>query len=194
MRDWIQSYTGKKVTPFDLKPEQVCLEDIAHALSNKTRFTGHTRDFYSVAQHCVLGSQCLPPSYALAFLLHDVNEAYLPDVASPIKAAVLYRERDGGLQPWTRLEYLHSKVILEALGHGSLLPLMVSAEIHAMDLSMCLAERDALLGPSPDDWGIPGEPAPTSIKAWSPLEAEERFLARYRLLTTKGLYDSERVG
>lgn len=185
MRDWIQSYTGKKVTPFDLKPEQVCLEDIAHALSNKTRFTGHTRDFYSVAQHCVLGSQCLPPSYALAFLLHDVNEAYLPDVAAPIKGSVWWCPEEGGrgFLPWTTLEERLSGVILTALGHASLIPLLRAKEIRDMDAAMCLAERDALLGEPPADWGISGEPAPTEVEPWSPLEAEDRFLTRYELLT-----------
>lgn len=182
MKHWIQSYTGLAVTPLDLLPEQVALTDVAHALSLKTRFTGHTRDFYSVAQHCVLGSQCLPPSYALAFLLHDVSEAYLPDIPSPIKPLAFCRAPDGALLRWEQLEARHVEVILTALGHGSLLPLLHSMEVKEMDRAMCIAERDALLGVPPDDWGIPGTPAPVSIKPWSPIEAEDKFLARYEVL------------
>lgn len=46
MTTWIQTYTGRRVEPLNLQPEQVCLDDIAHALSNKCRFTGHCREFY----------------------------------------------------------------------------------------------------------------------------------------------------
>lgn len=184
MKHWIQSYTGLAVTPLDLRPEQVALADVAHALALKTRFTGHTRDFYSVAQHCVLGSQCLPPSYALAFLLHDVSEAYLPDIAAPLKECVWWCPEEGGkgFSPWAALEAHHVKIILTALGHASLLPLLSCPEVRAMDAAMCIAERDALLGVPPNDWGLLGDPAPVSIKSWGPLEAESNFLRRYERL------------
>lgn len=184
MRNWIQSYTGLAVTPLNLKPEQVCLADVAHALAMKCRFTGHTRDFYSVAQHCVLGSECIAPSYALAFLLHDVSEAYLPDIATPIKPFVFVRRCDGHTMEmtWKGLEISHRNTILNVLGHQSLLPLLDSAEVQAMDRSMLLAERDALFGRQPCDWKLGGEPAPVSIKPWLPEQAESEFLRRYERL------------
>ena len=80
---WIQTYTGKKFFPMNPKTEDLDIIDIAHALSMKCRFVGHTKQFYSVAQHSVIVSwNCSNPHLGL---LHDAAEAYLPDVPAPIK-------------------------------------------------------------------------------------------------------------
>jgi hypothetical protein len=92
----IQTVSGRRVRPTELSPDDVDPLDIAHALANQCRFTGHTRKFYSVAQHCYYVSRLLvPPSNVpsdpgarrvqLAGLLHDASEAYLLDLPSPIK-------------------------------------------------------------------------------------------------------------
>jgi hypothetical protein len=44
--DWIQTYSGKAFWPLDPKPEDIDMVDIAHALSNKCRYQGHTTKFY----------------------------------------------------------------------------------------------------------------------------------------------------
>src|SRR6266516_6511979 len=81
----IITHTGKWFDVFNPKHEDVDLEDIAHSESMQCRFTGHTKQFYSVAQHSVLVSQNCPSEYALAGLMHDASEAYLSDIARPIK-------------------------------------------------------------------------------------------------------------
>jgi len=82
---WIQTSSGLPIRldkPFENRYE---ITDIAHALSNICRFVGHTREFYSVAQHSVLVSQHVPIPVAMDALLHDAAEAYLGDLAHPTK-------------------------------------------------------------------------------------------------------------
>lgn len=100
-KDWILTYTGRRFFPLIPQAEDIDIRDIAHALSNQCRFTGHTRDFYSVAQHSVLVSLNCDPQDALWGLLHDAPEAYLVDLATPLKLSMelgpTYRWFEGGL-------------------------------------------------------------------------------------------------
>src|SRR5664279_1420110 len=66
-------------------PDALDIEEIAHALSMICRFTGHVREFYSVAQHCTIVSDLGPACYAFTGLMHDATEAYVGDVAKPLK-------------------------------------------------------------------------------------------------------------
>lgn len=88
--DWIQTFSGRAFYPLDPQPEDIVIGDIAHALSLQCRFTGHTRASYSVAQHSINVATVIElkggsPSEALWGLMHDASEAYLVDVARPVK-------------------------------------------------------------------------------------------------------------
>lgn len=89
MKPEIPLSTGERMGLFDPDPAALTAEVIAHSLSMQCRFTGHCREFYSVAQHSVLvadaiGTGC-PPPLRLAALLHDAGEVLVGDVASPLK-------------------------------------------------------------------------------------------------------------
>lgn len=75
------------------------IEDIAHALANICRWTGHTSRFYSVAEHCIRAAAIAPPECKLHVLMHDATEAYLGDVATPLKQL---------LPEYSRIENAHS--------------------------------------------------------------------------------------
>ena len=49
----MNTYTGKKFDPLQMKPEDVDLVDIAHALSLLCRGGGHIDRFYTVALHSI---------------------------------------------------------------------------------------------------------------------------------------------
>lgn len=85
---WIQTYSGIQFTPFDVKPEDISIEDIAHSLSMQCRFNGHVFRFYSVAQHALNASYIVPEQYAMEALLHDAAEYIIGDLARPIKAEI----------------------------------------------------------------------------------------------------------
>ena len=87
---YIQTSSGRWFNPFEPDPEQIDPGDIARALANVCRFGGHTRAFYSVAQHSVIVSELVEErggdvEDVFAALMHDATEAYLGDMPHPIK-------------------------------------------------------------------------------------------------------------
>lgn len=107
----IQTYNEVIFSPFDPKPEMVNIVDIAHATAMNCRFNGHVHEFYSVAQHCVLAANIIleetnDPTLALWGLLHDASEAYIADLASPIKKGIPgYKETEAHIQAAVMSKY-----------------------------------------------------------------------------------------
>lgn len=86
----MNTYIGHKFDPMKITPEDVCLEDIAHALSLVCRGSGQIQWFYSVGQHSInCAREALARGWsdrmALACLLHDASECYISDVIRPVK-------------------------------------------------------------------------------------------------------------
>ena len=80
---WIETQGGHQI--FFNNPEKsgIDIADIARALSRIPRFVGHTREFCSVAQHCVLASYlCRNKMWAL---MHEAAEAFMGDIPGPLK-------------------------------------------------------------------------------------------------------------
>jgi len=90
---WITTYCEKSFHLYGDDPDEIDIRDIAHALSNQCRFTGHVSRFYSVAQHSILVSDLVALSggsfeQQRHALMHDASEAYLSDVAAPFKKEI----------------------------------------------------------------------------------------------------------
>lgn len=168
--DWMQTYRGGQFWPLDPRPEEVFLEDIAHALAHICRFGAHCRRFYSVAEHSVIVSLVVPPEDALCALLHDAAEAYVADVPRPLKKSLTgYREIENRV--WL--------AVAEKFGLAAELPVSVKAA----DNAVLLAEAAQVMAPAPAPWLIPGDPAAVSVNGHSPAVAKELFLNRFAELT-----------
>lgn len=98
----IQTRFGATIDLREPRPLQIDRHDVAHALSMTCRFGGHSRQFYSVAEHAVLcyviakRDRESTPTSRLAALHHDDAEAYIGDVPSPLKPLLG--------EDWSRLE------------------------------------------------------------------------------------------
>lgn len=170
--DWIQTYTGRQFWPLDPRPDEIHIEDIAHALSLQCRFTGHCREFYSVAQHSVLVSAKSPTYFRLWGLLHDAAEAYLVDLARPVKRApgfLAFRDAE-------------AKLIRAITERFSLSPDHIPAPVREVDRSMCQTEAMQLMGPLLPGWET-AAPFSDEIDPWQPQIAERIFLAQFEALT-----------
>jgi 5'-deoxynucleotidase YfbR-like HD superfamily hydrolase len=188
---WIQTFTGLAFDLADPKPEQVAIEDIAHALAMIPRYTGHCRYHYSVAQHSVMVASIVAatdPALTLAALLHDAAEAYLNDWSSPLKFMMRLAHRTGDaateerLQVALELEEQVERVIGERFG----VDLSRNATIKAADLVALATEKRDLFGPSPrPGWGdatgyaMP-EPLSRPVARLSIEAAESIFLSVFR--------------
>lgn len=175
----IVTYTGRAVDPLDMKPEDLHILDIAHSLSLQCRFTGHVRKFYSVAQHSVLCAELALERHMalvdpLALLLHDASEAYLSDIARPVKRAVGFGERYGEVEDGIQA------VVAKAWGLEYPFPPL----IHMVDETLLRAEQRDLMRPFPDGPEYPEPPLsyPQRIEPLSPAEAELQFLRTYHKL------------
>ncbi len=172
MRPDILTVSGKYINFVETADNVVLVTDIAHALSQVCRFAGHTREFYSVAQHSVLVSQIVAPEFALQALFHDATEAYIGDVTRPLKALLpAYRAIEARLQD----------DIFAKLG----LPPKIPSEIKQADLVLLATEQRDLMPWHGDEWACIAQisPLPDRIVPWESRLAMGMFLDRYRELT-----------
>lgn len=174
---WIETFTGKKFHLLDPQEGEICIEDIAHSLSQQCRYTGHTRVFYSIAEHSYFVS--LLADEKLVGLLHDASEAYLSDLSRPAK----YLTPIG--QPYFEVEDVIESSILRCFG----LPADISPSVKKADRAMLLTEKSQLMTSltwSKEDkqkWDADNQEALSLVlPCWTPKEAEARFLVRFKEL------------
>ena len=157
-------------------PDDINIEDIAHALSRICRFTGHivTLENYSVAQHSVLVSYIVPPQFALQGLMHDAPEAYIGDISAPLKQL---------LPDYQAIERRVEQAVFEKF----CLPLKLDATVKHADLVMLSTEKRDLMPPTTEPWPCElTHPAMSErISPLAPRQAELVFLARFSLLMKK---------
>lgn len=179
--NWSQTFTGRRFWPLDPRPDDFCVEDIAHALALQCRFAGHCRVPYSVAEHSVRVSLYAEErlrhyhphgpevvrQFSLAALLHDASEAYCVDVPRPLKPYIQgYAEIEGAVQ-----------IAIEQwadIPRGSIGNSLIK---HADEVLLATEARDLMVITSP--WHLRAEPLAEALMPWKWETAEHEFLTRF---------------
>lgn len=177
METFIETASGLKYHFLNPQQDEIVIEDIALALANKCRFSGHV-NFYSVAEHSVLVALRLPPGLQLAGLLHDAAEAYLGDIPSPIKAV---------LPDYKRLEKISETAVNKAFGLDQLTQDDWN-KVKQADLQALKTEAHYLIPSKGEGWsmceGFMVEPE-FKPKGLAPVYAYAVFMDMYKELTKK---------
>ncbi|WP_025140902.1 hypothetical protein [Achromobacter sp. DH1f] len=141
-------------------PRHVDIVDIALGLSKECRWNGQlpADEFLSVAQHCVMASELLPAELQFEGLLHDGEEAYVRDLASPVKALLpQYVELAAGITLAIRTRF-------------DLPPHHHSPQIKVVDTELQALEERAIFH---------GE---RTFEFWTPKQSYDRFMERFNEL------------
>lgn len=181
--DFIETFTGKRFRPLAPNSADISIQDIAHALSNQCRFQGHVRDFYSVGEHSVRVSWLVEQwghdvTTQLWALLHDASEAYLQDVARPLKVQPLFK-------PYCEAE----EVLMRAIAYVFELPPKQPDAVKKADYILCSTEARDLMPFVPEHWAdyVAAFPPQEDVRItpWVPREARRKFFSRFTDLRWK---------
>ncbi|MEN9628609.1 MAG: hypothetical protein RJA10_1836 [Pseudomonadota bacterium] len=176
MRTDIQTAAGRYFDLLRPGDNDFGIEEIAHALSHICRFTGHTRQHYSVAQHSWLVSWLVPAEFALHGLLHDAAEAFVGDVSSPLKRQ---------LPVYKVIECDIENTVLGRFGLWGRCSPDSHRAVKQADLVALVTEQRDLMPPRGDgDWSnVDGiEPLPWTIEPLPSFMAKALFLRRFEQL------------
>jgi len=177
---YLETHTGRKFWVARPRLEDITVLDIAHALALKCRYNGHCRSFYSVAEHSTTLALYarhigLPASTQLQLLMHDGNEAYLPDVPRPIKhffpdLILMEKAIDALIR-----EFCH-------------LPDELPEEVHQFDSRILHDEKVQVMLPSGNKWICEDlQPLGVILNGHKPAEAESRFLQAFQVMAREYL-------
>lgn len=174
--DWMQTYTGRQFWPLDPHVDDIDIVDIAHALAQQCRYGGHSRRFYSIAEHSIIVSHfCTTLEAKRAALLHDASEAYLVDIPRPVKKY---------LSNYKELEAALCRAIAQKFDVVYPWP----KEVTDIDERILLDERNQLMGGSPapkgDGWPDHLEPLLVKIHLLDSRAAERAFMGTFNELFT----------
>ena len=169
--EFIRTFTGKNFHIFNPQEEELGIRDISHSLSLQCRFNGHTKCFYSVGSHSLIGAELITQKFKKEFLCHENAEVIIGDLVTPIK-----RQSPEFLKIEKRIE----KVLTKKYG----LPYPMSKEVKEMDNLMFRMEFVYLMGAKNET----NEKFPLTKKEFmkevckTPQEVEREFLKTFNQL------------
>lgn len=169
---WFLANSGREINPHIVNHEDLNPYWIAKSLSKVCRYNGHTKHFYSVAQHSVYVSLVVPREHAFCGLMHDATESICQDIIRPLKIT------------WAEYAKIEEGV-WQALSVKFGLPLQIPAEVKRADNEVLLAERDQLLPKSETKWHFTEEPADIKIEEMNDRQAFDFFAERWNQLAIR---------
>jgi len=140
----IRTASGALVDLMNPQPSDIDFRDIAHALSQICRFTGHTAFFYSVGQHSLQMVDIVSRQAEPYALLHDAHEAFVNDLASPLKRAMV-KKADDGANAYLAIRESFDAAIFIAAGLQYPMPTEIRDEIKEADALLLAAEQIKLM-------------------------------------------------
>jgi uncharacterized protein len=159
----------------DAEGSTFSIKDVARGLSHICRFagqcdrfySGQCDRFYSVAEHSVYVSLIVPKEHAFAALMHDAAEAFVGDMAKPLKVMC---------PDYQAVEKRIERAVLDRFG----IPLPLHTCVKEADIVM-LATEQAQIMRNRDDWEYTRgrATADVSIRCLAPDEAMRFFLDRF---------------
>lgn len=181
---WISLLSGAHFNYNKPEESDVTIDDIASALSNVCRFSGHLPRFYSVAQHLVNASHIVPDEHAFTALMHDTAECFTNDLPTPLKWALpIFKELEVKIE--------------SAMGQRFGFQFPYPPEVKEADTLMLMLEK-YYVKECDDHWPMYDkytreyvEPyrGLVNLDSWQPRRAKREFLERYYEL--KGLNSDE---
>lgn len=174
MADGISLLSGATFDYMNPEKSDVTIEDIASALSNVCRFSGHLPRFYSVAQHLVNTSRIVKPEFAFTALMHDTAEAFTNDLPTPLKVALpIFKELEVSIE--------------SAMGKRFGFAYPYPDEVKLADTQMLLLEKNYVKEDT-KQWEYYRDVKFEHLKdlvdldSWQPRRAKREFLERYEEL------------
>lgn len=172
---WISLLSGGQFNYNQPENSDVTLDDLASALSNICRFSGHLPSFYSVAQHLVNTSRIVSSEYAFDALMHDTAEAFTNDLPTPLKWA---------LPVFKELEVKIESAMSQKFGFHYPYPDAVKqADTEMLILEKLYVKGDTSIWPMYEGIKVEHLKDKVDLKGWQPCRAKREFLERFEELT-----------
>lgn len=171
-RPTIVLQSGALFDLLDPQSSDFTIEDIAHGLANTCRYAGQCAAFYSVAEHSIHVSH-VAEGDELDALLHDAAEAFIGDVASPLKRL---------LPDYRQIETAIHDAIMTRFGRRP--DQDAAGRIKLADMRVFVAEMAQIMPKGADEWlresGLAA--ADIDVACLEPAKAKVAFLKRFHEL------------
>lgn len=179
---WISLLSGARFNYNNPEESDVTIEDIASALSNVCRFSGHLPRFYSVAQHLVNTSRIVKPELSFDGLMHDTAEAFTNDLPTPLKWVFpIFKELEVAIESAMAKQFGFTYPYHPEIKHADTV-MLISEKLYV--------KEDDSLWPAYEEWTaevVAPYQDKLDLASWQPRRAKREFIERFEELNNERL-------